>query len=228
MDVRTLSCSCPGEVLTVLRSVEQTVANLWTYWTNETCPVTTDAYATCTRGYYGEYVIMEKTKEHIKTSVNLARDKNFPLIIRNTGHDFMGRSTGYGALVINTHNFKDVNFVKKYTGPGDWTGGAVTAGAGIQVRELYRLANAQKPPGVVVGGECPVYFPQANLSIRDDSNVCLKMVGLAGGCIQGGGHGPMASFHGMGTSVFNFVAIGFGCKDQKINCSLSRRPGTIV
>ena len=28
------------------------------------------------------------------------------LITRNTGHDFMGRSTGYGALAINTHSFK--------------------------------------------------------------------------------------------------------------------------
>ena len=102
---------------------------------------------------------MAKTKDHIKAGVDFARDNNVRLVIRNTGHDFMGRSTGYGALVVNTHSFKDVTFVKEYSGPGDWRGGAVTVGAGIQVRELYRLANAQNPPVVVIGGECPVCFP---------------------------------------------------------------------
>jgi len=94
----------------------------------------------------------------------------------------MGRATGYGALVINTHSFKDVTFVEKYSGPGDWRGGAVTVGAGIQVREVYRLANAQNPPVVVVGGECPVRFPQARLSIRDNSNVGIEN-GWTGGWI---------------------------------------------
>ena len=70
-----------------------------------------------------------------------------------------GRSTGYGALIINTHSFKDVKFIKKYTGPGDWRGTAVTVGAGMQGRELHRHAFAQSPKQVVVGGECPVSLP---------------------------------------------------------------------
>lgn len=75
---------------------------------------------------------------------------------RNTGHDFMGRSTGYGALIINTHSFKSVEWIKKYKGPGDWKGSAATVGAGVQGRELYRQAFAQDPKVVIVGGECPV------------------------------------------------------------------------
>jgi hypothetical protein len=127
---------------------------------------------------------MAKTKEQIKAGVDFARTNNIRLIVRNTGHDFMGRSTGFGSLAINTHSFKDVTFIKNYTGPGDWTGSAVTVGAGIQVRELYGLANKESPKVVVVGGECPT-------------------VGLAGGYIQGGGHGPMASYYGMGKSTPN-------------------------
>ena len=155
----------------MLHSVEQPVAYYRTYWTNDTCPLMTDASASCTRGYYAEYVIMAKTKDHIKAAVDFARDNNVRLVIRNTGHDLMGRSTGYGALVVNTHSFKDATFVKEYTGPGDWKGGAATVGAGIQVRELYRLANAQNPPVVVVGGECPVCIPYARMSIYDNSNM---------------------------------------------------------
>lgn len=68
----------------------------------------------------------------------------------------MGRSTGFGSLIVNTHSFKSVEWIKKYTGPGDWTGSAATVGAGVQGRELYRQAFAQDPKVVIVGGECPV------------------------------------------------------------------------
>lgn len=67
-----------------------------------------------------------------------------------------GRSTGWGSLIINTHSFKDVKFVQKYDGPGDWTGSAATVGAAVQGRELFRQAFAQSPKVVIVGGECPV------------------------------------------------------------------------
>jgi hypothetical protein len=101
-------------------------------------------------------VIVAKTKDQIKAGVDFARERNLRLIIRNTGHDFMGRSTGFGSLIINTHSFKDVTFVKKYSGPGDWSGSAAIVGAGVQGRELYRQAFAQTPKVVIVGGECPV------------------------------------------------------------------------
>jgi len=159
-------------------TVDQPIANLWTFWTNETCLPFPSPNVTCTRGYYGDYVLMAKTKEHIKAGIDFARENNLRLVIRNTGHDFLGRSTGYGSFIINTHSFKNVTFTSKYTGPGSYHGSAVTAGAGIQLRELYRMANAQKPPVVVIGGECPT-------------------VGLAGGLIQGGGHGPLATLHGL-------------------------------
>lgn len=94
--------------------------------------------------------------EHIKAGVQFAKENGIRLIIRNTGHDFIGRSTGWGALVINTHSFQDVNFIDSWTGPGDYTGPAVTVGAGVQGRALLKLANAQTPPLAVVVGECPV------------------------------------------------------------------------
>jgi hypothetical protein len=72
--------------------------------------------------------------------------------------ELRGRSTGYGSLIINTHNFRDVKFMKQYSGPGGWTGSAATVGAGVQGRELFRQAFAQSPPVVIVGGECPVRF----------------------------------------------------------------------
>ncbi|KAJ2935615.1 hypothetical protein H1R20_g1478, partial [Candolleomyces eurysporus] len=160
-------------------NTDHPTSNLWTYWTNDTClPFPTSPSSSCSRGYYGDYVVLARSASHIKSTVDFARTHNLRLVIRNTGHDFMGRSTGYGALILNTHSFKTAEFTKRYTGPGGWRGGAVKVGAGIQGRELMRLASQQKPPVVFVGGECPT-------------------VGFAGGYIQGGGHGPLATFYGM-------------------------------
>ncbi|KAI0005787.1 FAD-binding domain-containing protein [Xylariaceae sp. FL0662B] len=159
-------------------TVEKPEAALWTYFTNDTCRPTGDPNDSCTLGYYGVYLIVAQTKEHIKAGVDFARKNNLRLIIRNTGHDFIGRSTGWGSLVINTHNFQDLNFTTKYDGPGNYKGGAVTMGAGVQARALLAQANAQDPPVTVVTGECPT-------------------VGVAGGLVQGGGHGPLTPTYGL-------------------------------
>ncbi|CAI6246121.1 unnamed protein product [Periconia digitata] len=165
------------------------VAALWPLYTNNTCIVTDNPSDPCTQGFYGTYVVLATKKEHIKHGIDFAREKNLRLIIRNTGHDFLGRSTGYESLIINTHSFKDVQFLEQYDGPGDWTGRAATVGAGIQGRELFRHAFEQSPKQVIVGGECPT-------------------VGWAGGYIQGGGHGPLTTIYGMGAdSVLSFEAV---------------------
>jgi len=121
-------------------------------------------------------VIVATTQDHIKAGVDFARERNLRLIIRNTGHDFMGRSTGYGSLIINTHSFKDVKFVTKYSGPGEWTGSAATVGAGVQGRELFRQCFAQSPKVVIVGGECPVC--QHHLEIWCMTNSTRRSDGL--------------------------------------------------
>lgn len=80
----------------------------------------------------------------------------------------MGRSVGWGSLIINTHSFKQTEFIKQYTGPGSYKGTAATVGAGVQGRELYRQAFAQTPKVVIVGGECPVSYQQHHIQEVDD------------------------------------------------------------
>jgi hypothetical protein len=38
-------------------------------------------------------VIDAHTKEHVQAGVSFARENNIRLIIRNTGHDFIGKPT---------------------------------------------------------------------------------------------------------------------------------------
>lgn len=123
-------------------------------------------------------MIKATTRQQIKAGVDFARKNNVRLIIRNTGHDFIGRSVGYGSLVINTHSFQEIQWINQFSGPGGYTGGAVKIGAGVQGRTILTQGHAQNPPKVIVTGECPT-------------------VGIAGGFIQGGGHGPWTTLKGM-------------------------------
>ncbi|KAJ9139009.1 FAD-binding domain-containing protein [Coniochaeta hoffmannii] len=155
-------------------TVEQPAAALWTYFSGDACRPTADPTEPCTLGNYPVYVVMAKKESHVKAGILFAKQFGMRLIIRNTGHDFIGRSTGWGSLVINTHSFQDVKFVDSWHGPGGYNGRAVTIGAGVQARDLLRQAHAQNPPLTVVVGECPT-------------------VGVAGGLTGGGGHGPLTT-----------------------------------
>lgn len=126
--------------------------------------------ATCTLGDLASYAINVSDVAIAISGVNFARENNLRLIIKNTGHDALGRSTGKGSLALWTHNLKNMTFLQynstSYTGP------AARIGAGVQVQELYEAAAAKGYRAT--GGTC-------------DS------VGVAGGWIQSAGHGPLAS-----------------------------------
>jgi hypothetical protein len=138
---------------------------------------------TCTQGGYPVYVVNATNVADIQAAVNFARNTGIRLVIKNTGHDFAGKSGGAGSLSIWTHHFKELAFLPDYSS-SEYTGPAIKAGVGIQGYELY--AAADKLGVVAMGGECPT-------------------VGVAGGWIQGGGHSPMSSLWGMGADQ----ALGF-------------------
>ncbi|KAK4238283.1 hypothetical protein C8A03DRAFT_43975 [Achaetomium macrosporum] len=134
--------------------IELPAAGLWIYLTNDTCRPATSPSNTCTLGYYPVVVIMAKAAAHIQAGINFAQENNLQLIIRNTGHDFLGRSLGWGARVINTHSFQDTKFTNAWRGASGYKGSAVTVGAGVQAFDVLKQANALQPPKVMVTGEC--------------------------------------------------------------------------
>ena len=110
---------------------------------------------TCTLGGSPSYVINAKTVLDIQVGLNFARNDNVRLVVKNTGHDFSGKSTGAGALSIWTHNLKEIAYYDNYV-DGSYKGRAIKAGAGVQAYELYKAANDRG--AVVVAGEgqvCP-------------------------------------------------------------------------
>jgi len=145
-----------------LRRSDQPGMNMWKLFTNDTCKPTTAPSEPCTLGYYGVYVVKAKTRDHVKAAIDFARANSLRIVIRNTGHDFVGRSVGWGSLIVDTHSFQTAQFTTSYSGPGGYTGPAVKLGAGAQGRETLGKAWAQTPPVSLATGECPVCTPGAS------------------------------------------------------------------
>jgi hypothetical protein len=139
--------------------IDLPTAGLWTYFTNDTCRPTTNPADTCTLGHYGVLYIQAQITAHIQAGINFARDNNLRLVVRNTGHDFLGRSVGWGSLVINTHSFKSISTTNSWNGPGGYSGSAITVGAGVQAIDALNHLHALSPPKIMVTGECAVSDP---------------------------------------------------------------------
>lgn len=111
----------------------------------------------CSIGGYPSYVINASNVRDIQMGVNFARNTGIRLVVKNTGHDFSGKSGGAGSLSIWTHHLKDIAFLPKFDDGAGYVGPAFKAGSGVQALEIYEAAHAKGM--VVVGGEGRVSPP---------------------------------------------------------------------
>lgn len=109
----------------------------------------------CTLGGFPSYSLNITNVAQIQLAINFARAANLRLVVRNTGHDFLGKSTGKGALSLWTHHLNDIEVLSDYESAGGrYKGPAFKLGAGVMVHELYEAA--EREGYVAVGGECRV------------------------------------------------------------------------
>jgi FAD/FMN-containing dehydrogenase len=94
----------------------------------------------CTKGAYPEYAVKVTNVAQIQLAVNFVRAANLRLVIKNTGHCYLGKSSGAGALSLWMHNMNDINYLPNYEGPG-YSGPALKLAAGVTVREVYEAAD---------------------------------------------------------------------------------------
>ena len=120
---------------------------------------------TCTLGAFPSYAVNATCVYQIQMAVNFARNANLRLVVKNTGHDFIGKSGGAGALSVWTHNLKNIKFLNNYSAPGtSYTGPAFKSGVGVQAFEIY--AEAYRRGLVVVGGEGKVSGADLELVLK--------------------------------------------------------------
>ncbi|HEY6428818.1 MAG TPA: FAD-binding oxidoreductase, partial [Acidimicrobiales bacterium] len=112
-------------------------------------------------------------------AVAFAREKGIRLVVKGTGHDYLGRSSAPDSLLIWTHRMPEITVHNTFRPSGAGESGpavpAVTVGAGVRWLEAYQ---ALAPHGrYVQGGGC-------------------TSVGAAGGFTQGGGFGSFSRRYG--------------------------------
>ncbi|KAF8629481.1 hypothetical protein AX15_003414 [Amanita polypyramis BW_CC] len=118
----------------------------------------------------------------VQAAVKFSAKYNLRLVVKNTGHDYLGRSMARGAFMLWTYNLKNISYDGYFIpqgSPNNRSYEAITLGAGVQWYEAYNAVNVLGR--VVVGG----------LSIGGS-------IGAAGGWIMGGGHSPLAPKYGLG------------------------------
>ncbi|RYN40780.1 putative FAD-linked oxidoreductase [Alternaria arborescens] len=156
------------------------------FFANQSCDPFQPRDRPCELGNYVRYAVDASGPADVQKAIAFAASKNIRLVIRNTGHDYLGRSTGAGSLAVWTHHLKDITHVPAYKASG-YNGPAFKIGAGVQGFEL--MAASRDKGLVVVGGECPT-------------------VGVAGGYTQGGGHSAISTSFGLAAdNVLNWEVV---------------------
>lgn len=129
-----------------------------------------------------------------QAGIRFAAQHNLKVAIKASGHDFLGRSTAKGSLLLWTHNFRNVSFSDSFIVNGTDMGSVMTAGSGMPLNLLY---EASKGAGkFYVGGS-------------------TATVVLAGGYVQGAGHSAFSPVFGLGAdNVLGNVSVkdGFSSK----------------
>lgn len=118
-----------------------------------TCQPFDAANGTCEIGGFPSYTLKATNVAQVQLAVNFARNLNLRLVVHNTGHDFLGKSTGAGALSIWTRHMNRIKVIENYVSPS-YQGPAFKLGAGVQVVDLYEAA--EREGYTAVGGECRV------------------------------------------------------------------------
>ncbi|KAF8419398.1 FAD/FMN-containing isoamyl alcohol oxidase MreA-like protein [Tirmania nivea] len=150
----------------------------------------------CKQGSVPQYAVRPRNAKDISAAVKFAAKHKIPVVIKNTGHDFLGRASRRNALMVWTHFMRDISFKNRY---GRWkpagckgdkykeNGLLVKAGAGVMVFELAK-AVSKKGRTVAAGA--------------------ASTVGVVGGFIQGGGHSALGVWKGLASdNVVEFEVV---------------------
>ncbi|KAL8800514.1 MAG: hypothetical protein Q9200_007220, partial [Gallowayella weberi] len=155
-------------------------------WEKDACLPVPNVH--CDLKQYPKYVVNVTKSAHVKAGIDFARSHNVRLIVRGTGHDFLGRSTAPNSLSIYTHNLRGLQWQDGFVPKGCPSPAhpALKVAAGHRMFEIYDAAAAHN--SMIIGGQDPD-------------------VGL-GGYLTGGGHSPISGTYGLGAdNVLEFEIV---------------------
>lgn len=135
----------------------------------------------CHQGSVPAYYINVQKVSDIQAALKFAKQHSIPLNVKNSGHDYKGRSSAPGSLSVWTYNIQPKMELLHNFQPAGCSApsgkNAVTIGAGEGFAGVYAFGEANNV--TVVGGSA-------------------RTVGISGGWINGGGHGALSNTLGLG------------------------------
>jgi hypothetical protein len=136
---------------------------------NSLFPSLPQVFGTCRQGALPRYALNSTCEHEMATVIKFAKENNIAFNIKNSGHDYLGRSTSPDSITIWTHPLQKIEFHEEFQ-PDQCefvkTQRAFTFGGGVKWMDAYRAAHERNV--TVIGGA------QAGVSV-------------AGGWLQGGG-----------------------------------------
>ena len=152
--------------------------------TNLGCPTSPAApineRATCTQGNIPDFYLNVSSVADVQKALSHATRCAIPIVVKNSGHDYKGRSAGRKSLALWVYNYTPEPIVEKNFVPDGCSlpvGRVVTFGAGQNFNDLYAFAAQNN--ATIVGGSSQTVAP-------------------AGGWITGGGHSGLSPVYGLG------------------------------
>ena len=72
----------------------------------------------CTQGSVPPVGVDARSAGDVQAAINFTKQHNLKLVVKNTGHDYLGRSSARGGFLIWTHNMKDISYNQTFVPQG--------------------------------------------------------------------------------------------------------------
>ncbi|KAE9401589.1 FAD-binding domain-containing protein [Gymnopus androsaceus JB14] len=138
----------------------------------------------CDQGSVAPYYIDVQNYTDVQIALNFSSNTGVPLSIKNSGHDYFGRSSMVGSLALWVMILRHINVYSQLSFNASFVpdGGsesypAMTIGAGVPWADAYAFADSNNV--TIVGGYA-------------------ETVGASGGWVMGGGHSVLSPVLGLG------------------------------
>ncbi|OJA14644.1 hypothetical protein AZE42_02660, partial [Rhizopogon vesiculosus] len=113
--------------------------------TIDACYLNTSLGVPCSQGSVPIIGVNATTSEDVQAAVKFAVRHNLKLVVKNTGHDYLGRSTYRGSFIVWTHHMKNITYNPSFIpqgAPPNEIYDAITLEAGVQWYEVYDALEA--------------------------------------------------------------------------------------
>jgi hypothetical protein len=148
------------------------------------------ADADCRQGNLPSHYLEVQSPGDVIEAFKFSQCSGKKLVVKNSGHDYLTRSSGRDTLSLWTRNLRDMQYSPGFIPQGSKTArkyNAITVGAGVNFGEAYEFA--QKYNVTILGGYS-------------------STVGVSGGWVQNGGHSILSPVYGLGVDrVLEFKVV---------------------